>query len=336
MILVDRLSKLWKIIENKNINIESIFLPNFKDENFYYMTGLDGIFEGCFSVLRKKENEVFVPELEYETAKKQGIKKPNLIRTRSNVTELIKIALAGSKTVGVVANKLPYSYGKRLESMDFKLVDISGCFDECRMIKDKDEIEKIRKAVDVTKMALEEIKTIPLTETIMAAKLDGTIRSNNCNFAFPTICAADKNSALPHYSTGTSKIDQMVLVDFGARFDGYCADISRYFFRVKDDWFKKADSMIMNTYDRCLEVAEKGGSGADMQRAAQLALGENFIHSIGHFIGRDVHENSLSNFKEALRPGMTFTIEPGLYDIKHGGLRFENDFVVTKNGIKEF
>ncbi|MBI4177587.1 MAG: aminopeptidase P family protein [Candidatus Aenigmarchaeota archaeon] len=329
-----RLKRLWGIINDKNIKIDSIFLPNAPDENFYYMTGLDGPFEGCFAMLGKNGAEVAVSELDYESAKKQGVKKLKLVTKRSEKIGIIK-GYSGSGKIGVVADKLPYSSGKRLESMGLKLIDVSSSFEECRMIKDKNEVRLIKTAVNVSKKALRDSTSNLTNENALAAKIEGSMRSRGCGLAFPTICAADKNSALPHYATGSSKINKMVLVDFGARFKGYCADITRCVFKKRPDWFAKTESKVMKAYDKCVSIAENGGTGFEMQKAAQSTLGKGFIHSIGHFLGRDVHESSLSNFKTPFVPGMVFTIEPGFYDVKRGGVRFENDFLVTKNGVKE-
>ncbi len=334
MIFLRRLKRLWDIINDKNIKIDSIFLPNVPDENFYYLTGLQGPFEGCFAMLDKNGMEMAVSELDYENAKKQGVKKPKLITKRSEKIEMIK-NYAPNGRLGVIANKLPYLTGKRLESFGLKLIDVSQCFEDCRMIKDGDEIKLIKTAINVSKNALEESTGGMAIENDLAVKIETAIRAKGCDIAFPTICAADKNSALPHYTTGFRKISQMVLIDFGARYKGYCADITRCVFKKKNGWFAKTESNVMKAYGKCVAIANDNGTGEDMQKAAQSVLGKGFIHSIGHFLGRDVHENSLSNFKRSFEPGMVFTIEPGFYDVKRGGVRFENDFLMTKNGLKE-
>ncbi len=331
---MDRRKKLWKAIGSKGLDIDAVFLPNTPDQNFYYITDLEGPFEGCFAMLGRNNFELIVSELDYQSARKQGIKKPTIITKRSEQIEIIK-NYAGSGKVGVIADKLSYSSAKKLESLGLKLTDVSSCFEECRMIKDKEEINRIRTAVDVSKNALENAASEITNENALASKIDGIIRSDGCGLAFPTICAADKNSALPHHSTGFRKINGMVLVDFGAKFRGYCADITRCIFRKKSAWFASTEKNVMKTYEKCVDIANDNGTGSDMQKTAQLILGKGFIHSIGHFLGRDVHESSLSNFKTPFVPGMVFTIEPGSYDIRHGGVRFENDFLVTKNGVKE-
>ncbi|MBI4167928.1 MAG: aminopeptidase P family protein [Candidatus Aenigmarchaeota archaeon] len=331
---MERLKRLWKIIDSKDLDIDAVFLPNTPDQNFYYVTGLDGPFEGCFAMLGKNKFELVVSELDYQSARKQGIKKPTIITKRSEQVEIIK-NYAGSGKIGVIADKLSYASGKKLESLGLKLIDISSCFEECRMIKDKEEIRRIKTAVGVSKNALENAVSEITNENALASKIDGIIRSKDCGLAFPTICAADKNSALPHYATGFAKINEMVLVDFGAKFKGYCADITRCVFKKRSNWFTKTENKVMEAYEKCVEIANNNGTGFDMQKAAQSTLGKGFIHSIGHFLGRDVHESSLSNFKTPFMPGMVFTIEPGSYDVRRGGVRFENDFLVTKNGIKE-
>ncbi len=321
------------MIEKNNVDIDSIFLPNSPDENFGYVTGLEGGFEGCFAIVGRKKTDVFVNELEYGGAKKY-VANPKIVRKRSERLKIIRSAAVDSK-LGVVADKLSYIFAKKLEYVGIKLVDVSAAFDECRRIKDNDEIKKIRAAVDITKNALDSVTELPDKENVLAAKIEYEFRKNNCTTAFPTICAADKNSSVPHYFTGSDRIKNMVLIDSGARFKGYCADITRCVFKKKTPWFAMVEEKVAKAHDRCVEIAENGGTGFEMQKAAQEILGQKFVHSIGHFIGRDVHENSLSNFKKPFEPGMVFTIEPGFYDPKHGGIRIENDFLVTKNGIKQ-
>ncbi len=334
MILVNRVKRLWASIEKNNISVDSVFIPNVPDENFYYLTGLEGLFEGCFALVNKGCVSVAVTGLDYENAKKRGVKKPQLIRNRAEKLKLIKESSVDGR-VGVVANKLPYAVGKKLEAEGLTPIDVSACLEECRMIKDKDEIKKIRTAVKISKSVFDEIGPVARDEKTLAFAIENHIRSNGCDMAFPTICAADNNSALPHYTGGAAKIKNMALVDFGSRFQGYCADISRCIFRKKDWWFTAAENDVIKAYDKCIEMAGGGNTGIDMQKAAQKILGKRFTHSIGHCIGREVHETSLSGFKEPLRKGMVFTIEPGVYDVKHGGVRLENDFLVTKNGVKE-
>ncbi|MBI3413325.1 MAG: aminopeptidase P family protein [Candidatus Aenigmarchaeota archaeon] len=331
---MERLKRLWKIIDSKGLDIDAVFLPNTPDENFYYVTDLEGPFEGCFAMLQKNRAEIIVSELDYEGARKQGIKKPTVITKRSEKIGIIK-RYARSGKIGVVADRLSYASGNRLRSNGLKLIDVSSCFEECRMIKDNNEVKRIKTAVGVSKKALDDSVSAITRESDLASRIEAFMRMNGCGIAFPTICAADKNSALPHYSTGFKKIKDMVLADFGARYRGYCADITRCVFKKRSAWFAQAESKVMKTYDKCVAIAENGGTGFEMQKSAQSILGKGFIHSIGHFLGRDVHENSLSNFKKAFEPGMVFTIEPGFYDVNRGGVRFENDFLVTKNGVRE-
>lgn len=216
--------------------------------------------------------------------------------------------------------------------------------------KNESEISMIRTACGISERALYE--TIPyiklgVTEKELALRLEENVR-NLCGegMAFETIVAFGKNSAVPHHVTGDTplKEDQAVLIDFGAKYQGFCADMTRtFFFGKPSEKFLTAYKSVLNANQKAEKEIKCGTTASEAHSIAvheldRYSLSKYFKHSLGHGIGHDIHESpSLSTKSDAvLKENMVFTIEPGVYFENEFGIRIEDTVILTNSGVKRF
>ena len=188
-------------------------------------------------------------------------------------------------------------------------------------------------------------KTIKVgqTEQEMAARLEYEMKLRGASGpSFPTICAEGANSALPHASPGQRKVKRgsAVLFDWGARVNGYCSDLTRMVFvgsipRKIGEIYE----IVLEAQLAAIDAIRPGRRMCDVDAVARKIVtdagyGERFNHGLGHGLGIDVHEApSLSwRSKAKLEPGMLVTAEPGIYLPGIGGVRIEDDVLVTRTG----
>ncbi|MDD5449696.1 MAG: Xaa-Pro peptidase family protein [Candidatus Omnitrophica bacterium] len=258
----------------------------------------------------------------------------------------------GVKTLGFEADHLSYSAGERfakfLNAEKIKFTPLTFLVEELRNIKDAGEIAEIKKAILAAKKALLSLKKAirpGITEKRLSALLDNLVRtSGGDNNAFETIMAAGENSSRPHASvTGRSlQRNGHVMIDFGVRLNCYNCDLTRVFF------LGRIQKILRDIYAACIEAQDRairqvkpGASIRALDEAARGYIakkgwGENFGHSLGHGVGLSIHElpRIYGKSEELLRPGMVFTVEPGIYIEGVGGVRIEDMVLVTEKGCE--
>lgn len=214
------------------------------------------------------------------------------------------------------------------------------------MIKTKEEIEKLRKASLLNDRGFEYICKIikpGMTEKEIASKLDEFMLSNGATgLAFDTIVGSGVNSAQIHSTPTDRKIEEndIILFDFGYIVDGYCGDMSRTIFvgQVTDKQREIYD-LVLKTQLNAIKNIKVGMTAkeADFEgRKFILDAGYDYAHSLGHGIGKIVHEDLIISPKRdtVLEENMVFTIEPGIYLENEFGIRIEDVAVLTSNGIE--
>ena len=228
-----------------------------------------------------------------------------------------------------------------------KPIDTNGLVSALRVIKDDAEIALIRKAVKIQEASLEAIlPTIKVgqSELEVAARLEFEMKTRGSSEpGFQTIVAAAAASSLPHYRPTAAKIKakQFLLIDWGAVYQGYHSDMTRTFAVGKVP--EKLNEIYTIVYDAHMLAAQALSAGKttaeiDMiarKHIAKHGYSEFFGHGLGHGIGLNGHEEPrLTNMitPRRLEPGMVVTIEPGIYLPGVGGVRIEDDYVVTEDG----
>jgi len=223
-----------------------------------------------------------------------------------------------------------------------------GLVDKLRAVKSPDEIDLLRKAFEITVETFERVApTIRAgqTEAEVAWKIHQTFVELGAEGpAFPTIVAAGAHAARPHHEPGAAAIEdgQSIIIDMGAKYEGYCADLTRTV------WVGHPDPRVGDVYpvvaQAVEEVFERLAPGVSCQDLDSIArdyierhgYGDAFTHSLGHGVGLRVHESPSANrrSKDILVPGNTLTIEPGAYFPEWGGVRVEDVILVTDDGFE--
>lgn len=218
---------------------------------------------------------------------------------------------------------------------------------DLRIFKDQDEIKSMKKAVTIAESAM--TATFPLlqigmTERDIAAELViQLLRSGSeSEVPFSPIVASGPNSALPHAvpTDRTLQPGDLLIIDWGARVDGYVSDLTRtYAVGEIDEEFERIYSVVKDANGAGIEAVRPGVPCGDVDQAARSVItsagfGEYFIHRTGHGIGLEAHEGPyiFDGNQQTLSPGMTFTVEPGIYLTNKGGVRIEDNVVVTQEG----
>jgi len=236
-----------------------------------------------------------------------------------------------------------------------ELVGAGRLVERLRRVKDSEELAAVGRACAVSVAALEALVTGsagPLagrTEREVVRELDALLVAGGADApAFDTIVAAGPNSASPHHDATDRSLSpgDLVVVDFGARVDGYCADMTRTLFVAGPDgataapWQRELHALVAraNAAGRAAVVAGAGVAAVDAAARDLIVAaghGPDFAHGLGHGVGRDVHEDPLLQAAAAgnLAAGEVVTIEPGVYLAGRGGVRIEDTVVVRDGGV---
>ncbi len=218
-----------------------------------------------------------------------------------------------------------------------------------RTIKDKEEIEAIREAIDVAERAFAMLRNglrIGETEKDVADALEGYLRRCGAVTAsFPPIIAVGARAALPHARpTSETRIGDadFVLVDWGATCRPYKSDLTRVLVTGKvTPKFETVYRTVLAAQERGIAAIRPGAKASDVDAEARSLIedagfGRFFEHGLGHGVGMDIHEapRLRKGAGDLLRPGMVITVEPGIYLPGWGGIRIEDDILVTPDGCE--
>ena len=251
------------------------------------------------------------------------------------------------KQVAIPLSKTYYTEWKRLADAGIEIVDSEQAFIEEMSVKQPYELEALKKACEITDKAfnalLSEIKE-GMSENDLAAELEYLMRKYGASgTSFSTISAFGENSSVPHHETGLRKLKfgDIILLDFGCKFGGYCSDCTRTFLfgdDKKHQNFKTAYEHVLKAHMLVKEQLTDGMTGREADAIARGYLKENgldkfFSHSLGHGIGVNIHEfpRLSTRSEDILKNNMVFSDEPGVYFEGDFGIRIE-DTVTLKDG----
>ncbi|MFC1979066.1 M24 family metallopeptidase [Chloroflexota bacterium] len=226
-----------------------------------------------------------------------------------------------------------------------ELVPIGKLIASLRVVKDEAELTLLSKAAAIVDTAFGHLKSKMqpgMTEKQVAWLLESLIRENGSSAVpFGIIVASGTNAAYPHFSATdrTIKVGEPITMDFGARVDGYCSDITRTVcLGAPDSKLGEIYNIVLDSQMKAINEIKSGMTGEQADKIARNVIneagyGQYFGHGLGHGIGVDVHEEPRlsENSTDILTDGMIFSIEPGIYIPGWGGVRIE-DMVVLSNG----
>jgi Xaa-Pro aminopeptidase len=228
------------------------------------------------------------------------------------------------------------------ELLDVALIPSQNRIEQMRMIKTAEEIANIRTAAKITDECFKHIlgRIRPgITEARLSWEIEGFLRFKGGALAFAPIVAFNTHSSQPHYDAkGNDPLRRgsLILLDFGARVNGYCADMTRVVFlgAPKPEW-KKAYETVLAANERAIALLQNGErDGKILDQEAQKI--STYPHSLGHAVGLDIHEGPRLTMKKSaiLKPSMVVTVEPGMYIEGQYGIRIE-DLVLLKSNTVE-
>lgn len=337
-----KLTKLRQALRDNNV--DAILITN--EYNRRYMTG----FTGTAGVAIVSQNDaVFITDFRYTEQAAAQVKDFRIEQHKGTIFEEVakQAALMGVKTLGFEQDAMQYgTYEVYKSTVKADLVPLSGLIEKIRLIKSEEEINIIKVACEIADNAFTHILNFikpGVTELDVSNELEFFMRKQGAtSSSFDIIVASGLRSALPH-GVATDKVIEtgdFVTLDFGAYYNGYISDITRTVAVGQPS--EKLVEMYNAVLESQLLAVEKVGPGMTGAQADAIArdylkskgLGEAFGHSLGHGIGLEVHEGPGLNFRSevVLEPNMLVTIEPGVYIPGIGGVRIEDDILITETG----
>jgi Xaa-Pro aminopeptidase len=250
--------------------------------------------------------------------------------------------------VAIEAERMTVAFSNGLSELltGTSLVTSTGLVESLREIKDREEIAEIRASIKLAERSFRIIQTAlraDQTEREIAANLEHQIRMlGGTGCAFATIVGVGSRSALPHGNPGERRIGDgdFVLLDWGARSGLYMSDLTRILVTSKlSPKLQRVYGVVLEAQMAAIDKIRPGALAGDVDAAARQVIsaagfGKVFGHGSGHGFGLEIHETPrlAPDQKEPLKAGMVVTVEPGIYLPGWGGIRIEDDVLVTKTG----
>ena len=341
----DRLRRLVRATREKS---DAVFISS--HENVQYFSGFTGT---AGAILGSMGRFHFFTDGRYLTQSREEVKgyRIHIITQEHPLSAICKLAIKWKvEHLGVEETSLSWGESEQIRryAPKLRLTPIQSHIRKLRVQKDRDEIAYLRKACGISDRALATILHMlrpGVRESEIASELEYQMRQFGASqTAFETIVASGPRSALPHGIASNRRIKRgdLVVIDFGADYGGYKADITRTFVigppNAKQLRIWKA---VFEAQKRGIHAVRPGIHANRIDKhcrgfLARKGLGKWFVHGTGHGVGLDIHEAPTvsSKNREVLLTGMVITVEPGVYLPGWGGVRIEDTLLVTKNGVE--
>ena len=333
----------------RKLGLDALLVTNFT--NVTYLTGFTGD-DSYLLVLKKGEvvlsDPRYTTQLSEECPGLDASIRPPGVGMVARLAEIAKRARVGK--LGIEAASINVALRDQIESAlpKIELVSTSELVEDLRLVKDKDEVAEIRRAIWFAERAFGILRASlrpERTEKEVADELENNIRlfgGKGCSF--PSIVAVGARAALPHARPTDQTIgaDDFVLVDWGANGGLYMSDLTRVLVTGRiSPKLERIYRVVLSAQEQAIAAIRPGLTGHDVDQVARkwiakAGFGRNFGHGLGHGIGLEVHEGPrlAAKVHRKLEPGMVVTVEPGIYLPGWGGVRIEDDVLVTKAGYE--
>ena len=343
------MSKLARLrTEMKNLGIDAVVILD--ELNQRYLSDF-AFTDGLLFITAEKA--YMVTDFRYYEMALNSANKEFEIITPEARTEFLGTLLSdhGCKRVGFEGLSVSYAtyngYCKKYPAVEW--VNIADTVERLRRIKTADEIELIQKAQNITDLAFAHILKVitpNMTEIEVAAELEYAMRRAGADgLAFDTISVSGDASALPHGTPRNVKLKNGFLtMDFGAKYRGYCSDMTRTIVVGKaDEEIKKLYNTVLRAPLAAIDYLKAGCDCGEADKIARDIINVDynglFGHSLGHAVGLFIHEApglSTRGFGNKLVTGNVVTVEPGIYLLGKYGCRIEDMVAITDNGVHNF
>jgi len=341
-----RRNRLRKLVQQAKA--DALLVTNFK--NVTYLTGFTGDDSYLLVTLA---GETLISDMRYSTQLEEecpGLKLE--IRAPGDQMPPAVAAVAQRlrvKFLGIEAESAPVALERALREAlpGVALVATSNLVERLRLVKDKDEVQQIREACRQAERAFEVVRALvtpQMTELDMAAELEYQARRFGARaLSFPPIVAAGPRAALPHATPSKMPLStsDFVLVDWGANSGLYMSDLTRIVVTGRiSPKLRKIYGVVLTAQLAAIDAIRPGLTCEQVDRVARRIISRAGLgplgHGLGHGIGLEIHEAPRLTVgqKTKLRPGMTVTVEPGIYVPGWGGVRIEDDVLVTRTGCE--
>lgn len=314
--------------------------------NRRYMTGFTGT---AGAVLVSRDKARFVTDFRYTEQAAEQAQEFEIVEHKSTMEEELKKQLKelNVSRLGFEKNQITYAAFELYEStFEVELVPTSGIVETLRLFKTAEELDTMKKAAKIADDAYEHIQSFikpGVKEIDVSNELEFFMRKQGAtSSSFDIIVASGHRSALPHGVASTKEIQEgeLVTLDYGALYEGYCSDITRTLAigEINDD-LRKIYNTVLEAQLRGVEGIKPGMTGREADALTRDYIAEKgyedyFGHSTGHGLGMEVHEGPSLSYRSELKlaPNMVVTVEPGIYIPGVGGCRIEDDIVITETG----
>ncbi len=344
-----RLEKLRQKLAEKELDAILISQP----ENRYYLSGFNGS-AGFLLITEKKA--ILATDFRYVEQAKIQAPDYGIFKMTGEMADWLPRLLADLdlKKLGFEAGYMTFAtYGQLKDTLKkpqpmINLVPLEGLVEALRAVKEAEEIELIGRAVEIVDRAYEHVENsvhAGMNENELAWEIEKFMRENGSQpMPFEIIVASGPNAALPHAkpSPRTISTGEPIVIDIGAKFEGYSSDQTRTIcLGAPDDTFNKIYDIVLGAQLTAIATISEGMTGEQADSLArtvieQAGYGDAFGHSLGHGVGLATHELPRLGPKSAdtLTSGMAFTVEPGIYLPGWGGVRIEDLAVMEKGKIR--
>lgn len=347
-----RAKRVFKYVDEE---VDAVLFMNEEEPNldtmFPYVTGTtSGLFEQCIAAAWPNGNVDLITNLLEETSARDSVANVLVFRDKKEKDKIVKDLFGKTKRIGVNAKGLSYSHLMELQKLlpKAKFIDVSSGMIRAKLVKDGDELDRLRRACDIaSKVGCEipECLRPGMTESEGAAEINYRMQKYGASGpSFTTITSFGANSAEPHHEPDETKLrkSDIALFDYGALFRKYGSDVTRTFFVGKATAEqKRMYNTVLDAQLAAIAEIRPGMNGKDVDAVARNIIDSSefkglLIHSLGHSIGLSVHDGGrmAPNVDLVLEEGMVLTVEPGIYMKGKGGVRIEDDIVVTKKGCE--
>lgn len=337
-----RVDKLRQKMQQMSVDAFLVTAPF----NIYYLSG----FTGDDGLLLVTENDKYlITDARFSEQVAHQNPDWQAVITRNYLQSACELAKQKNISAMAFENTISYAQYDLLDELaQCDIVPLAGILEEIRAIKDEQEIEIIKKSCELAGQGYRYVLDMIAagqTEMYVANELDHFMKLHGAqDKSFETILASGEHTTWPH-GTASSKIIEtgdLVTLDFGYYLDHYTSDVTRTFSVGKQsDEVKKVYDTVLTAQIKTIEAIKPGITSKELDDIGRdyikaQGYGQYFEHGMGHGIGLDIHElpNISYRSQEVLQPGQIITIEPGIYVPGVGGVRIEDDILVTKDGYE--
>ncbi|WP_280768401.1 Xaa-Pro peptidase family protein [Salipaludibacillus daqingensis] len=330
----------------KKNEIDGILITS--NYNRRYLTGFTGT--AGVALLSNKEAK-FITDFRYVEQAESQIEGFQIVEHKGPIHDEVakQVKEMGIQRLGFEQDHVTYKqFDTYKKSLNASFIPVSGLVEKLRLYKSPEELKVIQEAVDIADAAFTHIQSFikpGVKEIDVSNELEFFMRKQGAvSSSFDIIVASGYRSALPHGVASDKVIEEgeLVTLDFGAYYKGYCSDITRTVaVGEPTDELKKIYNTVLEAQLKGVEGIKPGMTGKEADALtrdyiSEQGYGQYFGHSTGHGMGLEVHEGPGLSHKtdQKLEPGMVVTVEPGIYVAGIGGTRIEDDIVITEDGNK--